>query len=117
MCVGRCQRLSVYLTLSLILNSVYSAELLPLLFAEYGKPAKLSLIPVDAFNPDNYYEDVGGLDIQSFNARDRHHRLPQERRYAGARPNDGRTLCPRTTNLYDRRNDETALDEYEKVRI
>jgi hypothetical protein len=25
--------------------------------------------------------------------------------------------CPRKTNLYDRRNDETALDEYEKVRI
>jgi len=24
---------------------------------------------------------------------------------------------PRTTKLYDRRNDETALDEYEKVRI
>jgi hypothetical protein len=23
----------------------------------------------------------------------------------------------RTTKLYDRRNDETALDEYEKVRI
>jgi len=23
---------------------------------------------------------------------------------------------PRTTKLYDRRNDETALDEYEKVR-
>jgi hypothetical protein len=24
---------------------------------------------------------------------------------------------PRTTKLYDRRNDEAALDEYEKVRI
>jgi predicted ATP-dependent endonuclease of OLD family len=24
---------------------------------------------------------------------------------------------PRTTKLYDRRNEETALDEYEKVRI
>ncbi|MGH9439551.1 MAG: tyrosine-type recombinase/integrase [Terriglobia bacterium] len=24
---------------------------------------------------------------------------------------------PRTTKLYDRRNDETSLDEYEKVRI
>jgi integrase len=24
---------------------------------------------------------------------------------------------PRTTKLYDRRSDETALDEYEKVRI
>jgi site-specific recombinase XerD len=24
---------------------------------------------------------------------------------------------PRTTKLYDRRNDETALEEYEKVRI
>jgi hypothetical protein len=24
---------------------------------------------------------------------------------------------PRTTNLSDRRNDEAALDEYEKVRI
>ncbi|MGB9067521.1 MAG: tyrosine-type recombinase/integrase [Candidatus Acidiferrales bacterium] len=24
---------------------------------------------------------------------------------------------PRTTKLYDRRNDETALNEYEKVRI
>ena len=38
---------------------IYSAELLPLLFAEKGKPTGLSLIPGPAFDANNYYEDVG----------------------------------------------------------
>jgi hypothetical protein len=29
----------------------------------------------------------------------------------------GAHSSPRNTKFYDRRNDETALDEYEKVRI
>ena len=53
---------------------------------------------------------------QPLDARDRHHRLPQKRRYAGAQTMAAHS-SPRTTKLYDRRNDETALDEYEKVRI
>jgi hypothetical protein len=35
---------------------IYSAELLPLLFAEIGTPAGLSLIPVEEFDPNSYYE-------------------------------------------------------------
>jgi hypothetical protein len=43
---------------------IYSAELLPLLFAEIGRPTGLSLIPVAAFDPNNYYEDVGNQNIR-----------------------------------------------------
>ncbi|MGB2603959.1 MAG: hypothetical protein WBC78_10205 [Candidatus Sulfotelmatobacter sp.] len=42
---------------------IYSAELLPLLFAEIGRPAKLSLIPVASFDPNKYYDGVGTEDI------------------------------------------------------
>lgn len=43
---------------------VYSAELLPLLFSELGRPQKLSLIPVDAFNADNYLDGSGATDAR-----------------------------------------------------
>ena len=69
---------------------------------------------------DEYIAAAGGHQNphrQSFHARHRHYRLPEERRHAGARAEHGRPLPPRTTKLYDRRNDEAALDEYEKVRI
>jgi hypothetical protein len=40
---------------------VYSAELLPLLFSERGKPDRLWLSPTPAsdFDPNNYFEDLG----------------------------------------------------------
>lgn len=45
---------------------IYSAELLPLLFSERGKPNRLSLNPIAAsdFDPDNYFEDVGPGEIR-----------------------------------------------------
>jgi hypothetical protein len=41
--------------------NIYSAELLPLLFSERGKPDRLWLAPVarSGFDPDRYFEDVG----------------------------------------------------------
>jgi hypothetical protein len=44
----------------------YSAELLPLLFAEEGKPTKLLLAPVSAegFDHDNYYEGRGTQEVK-----------------------------------------------------
>jgi len=41
--------------------NIYSAELLPLLFSERGKPDRLWLTPVAGadFDPDSYFEDVG----------------------------------------------------------
>jgi hypothetical protein len=46
--------------------NIYSAEFLPLLFSEVGNPARLSLAPVATsnFDPDNYYDRVGPLDIR-----------------------------------------------------
>jgi hypothetical protein len=40
---------------------IYSAELLPLLFSERGKPERLLLTPVAHadFDPDSYFEEVG----------------------------------------------------------
>jgi hypothetical protein len=43
---------------------IYSAELLPLLFSEIGRPTGLSLIPVDVFDPDNYYEVDSNRDVR-----------------------------------------------------
>jgi hypothetical protein len=45
---------------------IYSAELLPLLFAEEGVPAKLSLAPIPAeeFDPNNYYERKGTQELR-----------------------------------------------------
>lgn len=35
---------------------IYSAELLPVLSSEIGRPARLSLLPVTEFDPNNYFE-------------------------------------------------------------
>jgi hypothetical protein len=45
---------------------IYSVELLPLLFAEEGKPTKLSLVPVpvEEFDFNNYYEGRGTQEIR-----------------------------------------------------
>jgi hypothetical protein len=46
--------------------SIYSAEFLPLLFSEAGKPDRLSLIPVASsdFDPTSYFERVGDKHIR-----------------------------------------------------
>jgi hypothetical protein len=46
--------------------NIYSAEFLPLLFSERGKPNRLWLAPVAGtdFNPDSYFEEVAALEIQ-----------------------------------------------------
>jgi len=44
--------------------NIYSAELLPLLFSELGRPEKLSLVPVDAFDPDKYLDGSGIADAR-----------------------------------------------------
>ncbi len=46
--------------------NIYSAELLPLLFSERGKPERLWLTPVAGsdFDPDSYFEDVGPQEIR-----------------------------------------------------
>lgn len=54
---------------------------------------------------------------QSFVTRHRNHRLPYERRLAEHAQVMAAHSFPRTTKLYDRRSDETALGEYEKVTI
>lgn len=45
---------------------IYSAELLPLLFADVGPPAKLSLVPVAAsdFDPNRYLERAASGEVQ-----------------------------------------------------
>lgn len=45
---------------------IYSAEFLPILFAEVGEPAKLSLIPVAAskFDPNRYHEVKDSGEVQ-----------------------------------------------------
>jgi hypothetical protein len=43
---------------------IYSAELLPLLFSELGKPQKLSLIPVEVLDPDNYLDGSNATDAR-----------------------------------------------------
>ncbi len=43
---------------------IYSAELLPLLFSEIGRPTGLSLVPVSAFDSTKYYEDDGNRKIR-----------------------------------------------------
>jgi hypothetical protein len=47
---------------------IYSAEFLSLLFAEFGQPNKLSLIPVDgsAFDPSRYHERKGPGNVQLY---------------------------------------------------
>ena len=46
--------------------SVYSAELLPLLFSEHGPPTRLWLTPVamSDFDPNSYYQLAGPLEIR-----------------------------------------------------
>jgi hypothetical protein len=48
--------------------NIYSAEFLSLLFAEFGQPNKLSLIPVDGstFDPIRYYERTGPGEVQLY---------------------------------------------------
>ena len=45
---------------------LYSAEFLPLLFAEVGKPNRLwlTLVPQSGFDPSSYYERVNHLEIK-----------------------------------------------------
>jgi len=47
---------------------IYSAELLPLLFADFGQPNKLSLIPVDAsaFDTSRYYDSAGPGEVRLY---------------------------------------------------
>lgn len=47
---------------------IYSAELLPLLFAEFGQPDKLSLIPVDAsaFDTSRYFESPAPGEVRLY---------------------------------------------------
>lgn len=46
--------------------SIYSAELLPVLFSELGKPNRLGLTPVDGsdFDPDAYFEEVRPKEVR-----------------------------------------------------
>lgn len=46
--------------------NIHSAEMLPLLFSERGKPDRLWLVPVaeSVFDPDNYFEVVGNQQVR-----------------------------------------------------
>jgi hypothetical protein len=50
-------------------------------------------------------------------AANRHHHLPRERRAARARPTVAGHESPRTTKVYDRKEDEITLSEVERIRL
>lgn len=48
---------------------------------------------------------------------DRHHCIPEEQGHAEAGQHIANHESPRTTKLYDRRQDEISLDEVERIAI
>jgi integrase/recombinase XerD len=56
-------------------------------------------------------------DRQSYFPRHRHHRLPEDSGKLEVAQHIANHESPRTTKLYDRRQDEISLDEIERITI